>query len=44
MLVSVLVSVMVRKKNSCEFNWLSVNIRYVAGNGRHEIHVLDFWP
>jgi hypothetical protein len=44
MLVFVLVSVMVRKKNSCEFNRLGVNIRYVAGNGRPEIRVLGFWP
>jgi hypothetical protein len=29
MLVFVLVSVRVRKKKWCEFNWLSINIRYV---------------
>jgi hypothetical protein len=42
MLVFVLVSIRVRKKKSREFNWLSVNVRYLRGNGRDEGRMLDF--
>jgi hypothetical protein len=42
MLVFVLVSIRVRKKKPCKFNWLSVNIRYLPGNGSDEGRMLDF--